>query len=61
MLHGAADPPDSAVHVLDDFGVGQRAAQFGQLAEAGDGQHLVHALADAAGNAGASRSPNAKE
>ena len=37
VLHVAADATDRAVHVLDDVGAGQRAAQFGGQAEAIDG------------------------
>ena len=48
----AADAADGAVHVLDDVGAGERAAQLGRKAEAGDGQDLVDAFQDAAGDAG---------
>jgi predicted acylesterase/phospholipase RssA len=34
----AADAADRAVHVLDDVGAGQRAAQFGRQAQAADGE-----------------------
>ena len=41
-LHVAADLPDRAVHVLDDVGAGQGAAQFPGQAQADDTQDLVY-------------------
>ena len=37
----AADAADRAVHVLDDVGAGQRAAQFGRQAQAADGEDFI--------------------
>ena len=47
----AADAADRAVHVLDDVGAGQRAAQFGRQAQAADGEDFIQPFQNAAGNA----------
>ncbi len=51
-LHVAGDLPDGAVHVLDDVGAGQGAAQFPGQAQADDTQDLVYAFQDGGGDAG---------
>ena len=47
----AADAADRAVHVLDDVGAGQRAAQFGRQAQAADGEDFIQPFQNGAGNA----------
>src|SRR4051812_1912601 len=51
-LHVAADLPDGAVHVLDDVGAGQRAAQLPRQPQADDTQDLIQSLQDGGGDAG---------
>ena len=48
----AADPPDGAVHVLDDVGAGKRAPEFQGQAEAAYRQDFIQPLEDARGHAG---------
>ena len=48
----AADLPNSAVHVLDDVGAGQRPAQLERQPEAGDGKNFIQPLQNAGGDAG---------
>lgn len=51
-LHVTADPADGAIHVLDDVGAGQRAAQFRGQTQAGDGEDLADAFQNAGGHTG---------
>ena len=52
MLHVAADPTDSAHHILDDIRASERSSQLGRQTEACDGEYLIEALEQAAGHAG---------
>ena len=44
MLHVAADPADSAHHILDDIRASERTSQLGRQTEACNGEYLIEPL-----------------
>ena len=52
MLHVAADPTNCAHHVLDDVGAGERSSQLARQTEPRDGEDIIKALEQAAGDPG---------